>query len=313
MLYLLYRLKYLYAPYLPLRAPVDVSMELASACDMRCGYCYHADQNNLPFKRGFMKEDVAEKIILQAWDLGVNSLKFNWKGESTLNPIFPYVTELAMRLASGMTFIDRITNSNFNFDTKRDDIFEGLCNQTKVKISYDSFKKEVFEAQRIKGNHDVVTDNIDKFYHHPKRKNTEVVIQSVRTALNKDEPIDELARRRWPNAKISIRDMVGGRRQTEYDELEIRSRDTSQRQSCIQAHSRLLFNHEGKVYPCCPDTKEQLEIGDINTQSMYEIWNGQAAKQLRAQLKNKKAFESDPCKSCSSYETYKGFKPSFVS
>jgi radical SAM protein with 4Fe4S-binding SPASM domain len=307
--YFIYRFKYRYGKSLSLQVPVDVSLELSSVCNMSCRYCYHADQDNLPFHKGIMKLYIAKQIISESADLGVNSLKFNWKGESSVNPHFKEITSYAKSLARGGTFIDRLSNSNFKFQTNREDIFEGFCNQTKVKVSYDSFRKEVFETQRAGGDHDITTRNIDKFYNYPTRKETELVIQAVRTKLNKDEDLESEVKKRWPSATISIRDMVAGRVEKDLDKLENKTRDCSQRQSCLQAHVRLIFNYEGRCFPCCPDIGEKLCLGDIRTQTVRGIFNGYAAKDLRKSLKSKRAFEMSPCRGCSSFETFKGFKP----
>jgi radical SAM protein with 4Fe4S-binding SPASM domain len=311
--YWFYRFKYHNGKDLPLTTPVDVSLELASECNMKCSYCYHADENkeHLPFTKGVMAYSVAKSIIRQSANLGVNSLKFNWKGESTINPDFARITGLAKSLARGSTFLDRLTNSNFKFRTDREDIFEGLSNQTKVKISYDSFRKDVFENQRLGGDHAITTRNIDKFYNHPLRRlsETQMVIQAVRTIRNKDEDIEGEAKKRWPEATISIRDMVGGRLEKDVSDVAVRVRDASERQSCEQAHVRLLFNWKGDAYPCCPDIAEKLKIGSIDTMSVRDIFNSVEAKVLRKDLKSGRAFEMDPCRGCSSFETFKGFKP----
>lgn len=309
--YFKYRFKYRYGKYLDLDVPVDVSLELSSQCNMKCAYCYHADQTNLPFTKGIMDKSIAFMIIEEAAELGVNSLKMNWKGESTINPHFADVTAYAKRLAKGSTFIERLTNSNFKFQTSKDHIFEGLANQTKVKVSYDSFSKDVFETQRAGGDHDLTTKNIDVFYNHPARikSGTEIVIQAVRTKLNKDEDIEGLCKKRWPDATISIRDMVEGRVNKDLDGLTAKKRDLSDRQSCLQAHVRIIFNHKGKAFPCCPDIEEKLCLGDIHQNSLRQIFNSALAKKLRQDLLDKKAFEQNPCASCSSFETYKGFKP----
>jgi radical SAM protein with 4Fe4S-binding SPASM domain len=311
--YFFYRAKYRYGRSIQLTKPVDVSLELSSSCNMSCNYCYHSDQVLLPFTKGIMSLETAKSIISQAADLSVPSLKFNWKGESTINPHFSQITAYAKSLAKGSTFIDRLTNSNFKFRTDRDDIFDGLCNQTKVKVSYDSFRKDVFETQRAGGDHTITTRNIDKFYHYPKRKNTEIVIQAVRTKLNADEDIRTMVRQRWPEAEISIRDMVAGRVEKDLSQLENRTRDDSERQSCLQAHVRIIFNYAGRAYPCCPDVAEKLCIGDIRTMSMFEIFNGATAKHLRTSLKNGRAFQMNPCKGCSSFETFKNYKPAWNS
>lgn len=311
----IYRTKYVHGPKLFLRAPVDVSLELSSACNMSCAYCYHGDKKSLPFTMGQMSWETARRIVESAAEASVHSLKFNYRGESTLNPIFPDVTMLARRLAHGSTFIERITNSNFKFDSSKDEIFRGLANQTKVKISYDSFSKEVFENQRRGGNHDMTTRNIDIFYDHPARRGseTQMVIQAVRTTANKDEDIAGLAKRRWPEATISIRDMVAGRVEKDVSALENKTRDTSGRQTCIQAHVRLMFDWTGKAGVCCPDIGNKLRVGDIYRNTVAEIFNSEAARLIRKELKSGKAFEKEPCKSCSSFESYKGFTPNWNS
>lgn len=310
----IYRFKYVNGPKLPLSAPVDVSLELASACNMSCAYCYHGDKANLPFEMGLMSRATIEKILYSAAEAGVHSLKFNYRGESTLNKNFLFATSLAKSLARGSTFIDRITNSNFKFATDRDDIFQGLQNQTKVKVSYDSFTKSIFEHQRKGGDHDLTTANIDRFYRRffmPERQ--ELVIQAVRTTANQFEPIAELAAERWPEAKISIRDMVAGRTEKDVSALENKARDDSERQSCIQAHVRLMFDWTGKAGVCCPDIGNKLRVGDIYRQSVREIFNSVEARSIRRSLKDGSAFEKAPCKGCSSFESFKGFKPNWNS
>lgn len=305
--YQVYRAKYNYAPYLNLSKPVDVSLELSSYCTNACGYCYHSDHKNLPFKRGFMDFGLAHKIIVESALLGVNSLKFNYRGESTMHKNFEEISDLAKRLATGSTFIDRITNSNFNFPYEKESVFRGLCNQTKVKVSFDSFRKDIFEKQRKGSNYERTLANMDKFYNYPGRNNI-FVVQAVRTQLNKDEDLEHEIKSRFPSAIASIRDCVEGRVNKDLSETVIAKRDINNRQSCIQAHARLMIDWDGRVHVCCPDIKSILIIGDANTQSVGEIWNSEQAKKYRKQLKTKSAFLFDPCKNCSSFESYKNFK-----
>lgn len=308
--HLSYRANYLAAPLLNHKVPIDISLELSSACNMSCAYCYH-NSTDVPFTKGVMHKDLAFRIIMQSADLGVNSIKFNYRGEATLNPHYREITELAKNLAKGSTFIDRLTNSNFKFSpSKREDIFKGLSHLTKVKVSYDSFKKEVFETQRSGGIHDLTTENIGLFYNSPERikSETRIVIQAVRTSLNKDEDIMGEVKRRWPDAEVSIRDMVAGRIDKDLSGLQNRTRDVKNRKSCIQAHARLIVHHDGLVSPCCPSIKNDLLIGDLNTQTVSEVFNSDAAKALRKSLKDKTAFFKEPCKSCPSFESYKGYK-----
>ena len=306
--YAFYRYRYVNAPQLNLEFPVDVSLELSSFCTNTCGYCYHSDPKKLPFKRGKMTKDLAIKIIKESAELGVHSLKFNYRGESTMNPIFEDVTSYAKSLSRGLTFIDRITNSNFNFGIDREDIFRGLCNQTKVKVSFDSFRKDIYEKQRRGSNYEKTLANMHKFHDYAERDN-DMVVQAVRTNLNKDEDLEHEIKKRFPSATVSVRDCVEGRVEKDLKEVVVKSRDESERQTCIQAHARLMINWDGLVQVCCPDIKSQLLIGDANKESIKEIWQSQRAYEIRKSLLSGKAFENDPCKTCSSFESYKGFKP----
>jgi radical SAM protein with 4Fe4S-binding SPASM domain len=305
--YLAYRYNYVNAPKLNHTRPIDVSLELASECNQRCSYCYHAAP--VPFTKGIMEIDTAKLIIAQAADLEVPSIKLNWKGESTLNPHFKTITEFAKEHANSSTFIERLTNSNFKFRNDREDIFEGLCNQTKVKVSFDSFVPGVMEKQRAGSLPALTLRNIDTFYNHPKRKNTEIVIQSVITTLNKGEDIRAEVKKRWPSATVSIRDMVAGRVENEFvKETENRERDVDNRQSCIQAHARLIFNWDGVAFPCCVDITESMPLGDIKKTDLNKIFKSDAATSLRKSLLDKSAFSCGACKGCSSFESYGGYK-----
>ena len=310
--YLKYRFDYVYAHKMNHSRPIDVMLELSSHCDLRCNYCYHSDQDNLPFNKKHMELDIALDIISQAADCGVKSLKFNYRGEATLNPNYYQITGFARAIRKGSTFIDLLANSNFNFPTEKDSIFDGLSQLTKVKVSYDSFTPYVFENQRIKSDHARVTANVDKFYNYPLRiKNeTEIVIQAVRSHANKDEDIEAISKKRWPEASVSIRDVVGGR----VDGFkELKKRDNSERQACRQAFARLIFTSSGDVLPCCPNITEELKYGNIKTTSLLNLYNGEKAQALRKSLKDLSAFDRNPCKNCSSFETFKGFKPSWNS
>jgi radical SAM protein with 4Fe4S-binding SPASM domain len=304
---LIYRSKYVYARNLNLAAPVDVSLELSSYCTNACGYCYHGSPKELPFKRNKMDTQLALKIIDQAAALGVHSLKFNGRGESTMHNDFEEITFYARERAKGRTFIDRLTNSNFNFKHNREDIFRGLCNQTKVKVSFDSFRKDIFEKQRKGSKYEETLANMSKFYNYAGRNN-EMVVQAVRTKLNADEDLEGEIKRRFPSATASIRDVVGGRINRDLSAIETKKRDVDNRESCIQAHARLIIHADGKTSPCCPAFKEDLLIGDLNTQTLLEVWKSKQANDLRKSLKNKTAFDKDPCKNCSSHESYKGYR-----
>jgi radical SAM protein with 4Fe4S-binding SPASM domain len=256
-----------------------------------------------------MSLELAIKVIHEAAELKVHSLKYNYRGEATMNPIFEKVAVLARDMAYQGTFIDRIINSNFNFDINREDIFNGLLAMTKVKVSFDSFKKNVFEKQRRGSNYEKTLANIQKFHDMPERE-TKLVIQSVRTKLNADEDLETEIKNRFPNATASIRDVVSGRVDNQdIKDMVIKERDPDNRQSCVQAHARLLVSWDGKAQVCCPDIGSKLVVGDCTKEHLKDIWLSERAIAIRKSLLDKTAFEKSPCKNCPSHESYKGYVP----
>lgn len=256
-----------------------------------------------------MSFGMAQLVLDDAQEIGANSLKFNYRGESTMNPDFRSIAEYAKKLSCGSVFMDRVLNSNFKFHHDREDIFDGLCDMTKVKVSYDSLNKSVFEKQRSGGDWEKTTKNIDLFYNHKKRKNTELVIQAVRTQLNEHEDLESEIKKKWPSVTVSIRNVVDGRKRNKIDDMLVKRRDFSSRQACLQAFVRLIVHHDGEVVPCCPSIDSSLSIGNVNNESLYNIFNSDKAKTLRKDLKDLSAFgKYKSCINCPSHESFRGYK-----
>ena len=115
--YYIYRLKYRYGKYFNLTVPVDVSLELSSFCDAHCTYCYHNDKKNLPFPQKHMSYDLAQKILYESADLGVASIKTNFRCIISFSIILPiYINLLKFRF--GDMIVYNKLNCNFFFSNK---------------------------------------------------------------------------------------------------------------------------------------------------------------------------------------------------
>lgn len=316
-IYKTYRAEYNNAPNLNLKRPVDIAMELSSHCNLRCPYCYHAAKK-VPFVKNFMQLKTGLKILSQAFDARVYSVKFNWRGESTLSPHFLKLTRYAYNLSQldSSVFIDRISNTNLNFLNDRKDIFEGLSLLTKVKVSIDSLQKDIYETQRARGDFDLICKNIDKL-HNYYGDNTTIVLQAVRTSLNEDEDLEHDFKKRWPNSEVSIRDCVENRIDDDH-QLSIKKKDRNERIPCRQAFARLVFDYDGIAHACCPafdqSSNVSLRLGNIHERPLLKIFNSPEALILRDDLKTGLAFKLNPaCINCSSFETFKGYTPNWDS
>ena len=60
----------------------------------------------------------------------------------------------------------------------------------------------------------------------------------------------------------------------------------------------------GKVYPCCMTSEHKTYAGDLNTQTIEEIWNGDYLKNIRTQMIN--GEEPNMCRRCFESERSSG-------
>jgi len=298
-----YRFCWKYAPYIHPKVPVCVDLELSSVCNLRCGFCYHANEKT-PFRKAVMSQELASHALLQAHKIGVPSVKFNYRGEPTMNPRFYEITSLAKELAGAYTFQDRIvnTNANFGFDYS-DKVLDGILNCTTIKISVDSFVPEVYSRIRKGGNHAKMLNVIDQIVQ--RKTDQRVVLQFVRSELNRHEDIKTLAVAYYGDAvEISVREEVKGRSGNASGPLK-------ETKACHQPYARMLVLYDGRLTMCCNNYMEAqcMMVGHLYQEGIFRAFNSDKAKRFRKMLVSGQAFQMEPCRSCDSRERYTTFAP----
>ena len=68
--------------------------------------------------------------------------------------------------------------------------------------------------------------------------------------------------------------------------------------ACTFPYYALVVNWNGLVTPCPQDYYQDIVLGDVNKQSLKEIWNGAAMKELRRRMKEKNSELMIPCSAC---------------
>lgn len=301
--------------------PLNLDIELSSACNLRCPFCFIADPNfdnmireksedGRPRQR-LMPTEMAISLIDQAAKLGIPALKFNWRGESTLHPDYSKILTYARNKTRGgcnecdgyEAFYDILINSNFDFKPRA---LEGVLSATKVMVSLDSCNPEIHANMRVGSNFFNVLGNIRQVLQagHPN-----VWIRRVVTSLNKHENFKADCNRAFGNfGKFQVSEhMVFDRNVEEKHSPDVHlSAPELERQYCGYPSQRLVITSAGLAIPCCIALMENLIVGDVKKQSLTEIWNGEKLKDLRVVLRNsEKEKMSDACKSCSSWMAYK--------
>lgn len=314
-----YRDAWKQAPRVDPAVPLNVDIELASLCNLRCPFCFYGEAawhetmsqlaaDGKPKKR-LMPTELAIRIINEAAALGVPALKFNWRGESTLHPDYSFILEHAANKTRwisnppsgpenagvGPAFFDLLVNTNANC---KDSALDGLMAATKCMISLDSTVPEIYAQMRVNGRLERAIEVARELIRsgHPN-----LWIRRVITKLNQAEPF-----------KQRVDELLGGNgyRVSEHhcmdrgDAFHAANNPAQyERTYCGYPSQRIMVAADGTCYPCCVDTDGTMPVGNVNDQSLAEIWNGLPMVQLRGELRAG-VFKSEICKRCESWKSY---------
>lgn len=311
--------------------PLNVDIELASLCDLRCPFCYipnpkfeemiHERSNDGRPRARLMEVDMALRVIDEAAAIGVPALKFNWRGESTLHPQYSLILDYAKRKLFGAdgvvfnagsvddpfieektrVFQELLINSNFNFKIHA---LDGALQATKIMVSLDSLVPETHRKMRVGADLARVKANIKAVlqYEHPN-----VWLRRVVCSTNKDEDFYGDCQRefgRYGKFHVS-QHMVFDRNVLERYVFCGQSPEEAKRTYCGYPSQRIVISSSGLAMPCCLALYENLIVGDFNKQSLMEIWNGGPMRNLREVLRANDATKmGEACRKCESWMAF---------
>lgn len=307
--------------------PLNVDLELASLCNLRCPFCFIPDPSFEKFisqkssdgksLRRLMPPDLAAKIIDECDQIGVPALKFNWRGESTLHPEYSSIVKYAKSkrkfignifatpgVVQGYSGPDRpsfhelLANTNANCSYKA---LEGLLATTKCMVSLDSMEEETYKKMRAGGDLNKAKQMIQELVN---AKHPNLWVRRVLTVDNFKEPFFERVKERWPNG-VHVSEHFCFDRNAR-NNLEVGcDHDGLPRKYCGYPSQRLVIASTGKVYPCCIDLHETMPMGDITKESLLTIWNCDKMRELRRDLRtNDESLMSETCRNCESWMAY---------
>jgi len=261
-------------------------LEAAFNCNLICTMCYQSDpvlQEKIkaaPVKS--MQWDLFTKVIDEAAERGCNAVVFAGRGEPTLNPRFSDMIAYCHK----KEILDIKFNTNvMTLDEKKVREWLSLDAFLTIVFSVDAGDKEVFEKIRIGSDFEKILNNIkmfnrirhDEFPNSPVRTRVNMVLfsedQNEQQARDLWEPlVDEFSAR---NANY---EQAGSIYQPD--------KDGSTKNVCPGKVCRVLFTRmyvwsDGSVNPCESDYLSKLKIGDANTDSLYDLWNGPVMMKYR--------------------------------
>jgi radical SAM protein with 4Fe4S-binding SPASM domain len=309
--------------------PLNIDLELASICNLRCPFCFIPDPNFEKFiaqkaedgqgLRRLMPKEMAFRLIDEAAAIGVPALKFNWRGESTLHRDYAEIVKYAAQKKKSIVevsappgivqswsarerpaFKELLANTNANCP---DAAIDGLMACTKVMVSMDSMDPAIYPTMRVGGSLDRAKEVVWELV---RRGHPNVWVRRVMAKANEKEDFFDAVKKEWGDKVKTSEHFCFDRNATKANEISGCDHDDGMpRKFCGYPAQRIIITSAGYVYPCCLDLHETMRVGDVNTQSIMDIWNGDKLRELRKSLRSLDTSTwSKTCQNCESWMSW---------
>lgn len=292
---------------LPLSTPFVIFIDPSDACNFKCSFCPTGDTKLMkevgrPLKQ--LSWDLYTKIIddICEFDQKVKVIRLYKDGEPLLN------NRLAdmIRYAKDSGCCDRVdttTNASLLTEDKSIEIAEAGLDRINISIEGMNEKQYMdFSGFRLRQFKDIV-DNVENFYKH--KGKCEMIVKINGDSLTENEKMEfvetfgpisdgiwiESVMSCWP--EFELRDGV-----TVNEERGIYGQEIKDQEVCPYPFYSIAVNSDGQVSMCFIDWAKKLILGDLNNQSMFEIWHGDKLKNYRLMFLNKQRSGHPTCGKC---------------
>lgn len=271
-------------------------IEPTNYCNYSCPICPNRLYDET--EKGFMPFELFEKIILQIRDFA-DVIQIYWVGEPLLHSrIYDMITYCKKNTQAKIMI--STNGSLLSSNNNKRLLDSGL---DKLIISMDAAESnEVYKAIRTNGNIEQLNSNVTSLLSYADEM--DITLQFVLTNVNENEKSKFIEKWSRYNVNVSIQCLYTWANQL--PELNSFSNCLSpmlglQRVPCADLWYKISIHWNGDVSRCCFDWSFKNVIGNLNYQSIREIWNSSGFIALRNSHKNLK-FDN-LCKNCDAWAT----------
>jgi len=280
--------------------PLHLNFELVSGCNLNCDFCVHSlrseDKKINKYKISFEKYC---EIIDEGSKNGLCSIELNGINEpfiqKDVDKYIKYAAEKGIMVISlhtnGILLTEQISQSLID---------SGL---TLIIFSIDAINEKTYQQIRRNKDYNKVIKNIHKLIELKQKANSKFPFIRVSFSKNKvnyhdlpqfikywEDKIDDISISSFCNP------FVGKRKY--YETEQIYRLENSYLGTCYEPNRRLIVFSNGNIGPCCSFFAEELTVGNIYKDSIYDIWNGIQMESLRLSINNDIIRQPTACRKC---------------
>lgn len=292
---------------IPLETPFLIYLDPSSLCNFHCQFCPSGHKDLIKqagYKRNIMDLELFYDFIdkLKEFSKPIKVLRMNKIGEPFLNKNLEEMIRYAKK-SGRVEYVDFATNAALLTKERSLNIIEAGVDR--INISIEGVNKEQYAKYcRVDIDFDSLIESVKFLYEN--KKNCEITIKIPGNYLNEEDKqrffeifgnycdrifIENLTSI-WPAFDIQ-----------EYSDIKISNesqykQEQEDKDICSYIFYSAVINADGTVSACCPDWEQKLIVGDLNTQSLKEIWTSPEFNNLRLQHLEGKRCQNKTCGAC---------------
>jgi hypothetical protein len=268
------------------RAPIlpeIVQIESTNICNAKCTFCPRDEMHR---RQGVMSFELFRKIVDECAELGITHVRVHNYGEPFIDRRL--VEKVRYAKSKGIAEVGMISNGSLITEAVARGMIEAGLDA--INISVDASGREVFERTRIGLNYDKVIANIERVVRirgELGKRRPKLILSFVRQNNSADEQAFIEHWRRIAD-KIHVTDL--------HNWAGTLNQDSDVNYPCYRPWLTFTALWDGRVSLCCADFDGRTILGDLNTSTIRDIWNGPAYRAVRRE--HLESGGPDICRSC---------------
>ena len=290
--------------------PINITIEPTNICNLDCPVC-ETGAGILERKNAYMSllsfKDIIDKIYQHT-----NTLMFYYMGEPFMNK--DAYNMISYAKIKGIPWVTTCTNGDPVHPEKL--VLSGI---DEVSFQIGGISQETHQIYRVNSNLERVLDNIRETIQFKKETNSNIKIHCGFILMSHNEHeigeffrvMNEIGLVEASIIDPCVRNIAQGKQFLPKDknrwiydidafDIGILKPNKSLNNKCPWIYYSMVILVNGDIVPCCRDPQGLHIMGNLISQEMDEIWNGDLFKNFRGRI-NADQGNVDICRLCSSY------------
>lgn len=305
--------------------PPILVFDTTNLCNAKCAWCHNPD---LQYPKGTMSQKLFEKII-DDYSQHEGKIWFGTFGEPFMDKNILDKINYVKRYNS-IKDVTLLTNGSL----LRPEISKQLLDlNINIEISLDEIDKIRFETLKQLDFDEVINNVIYLLEENIKLGSPVKTILRMKTTQNESEIEGSTLYKQLKQlssfidltpiaSSDSIANWAGSfNKRNFFDEYFPKTTPNSRYKNynlqnnapCSQLWKNMVVMWDGKVVLCCADMEGKVIIGDLNKNSISEVWIGEKIKSIRELFKKRQKSKIPSCKSCDLHQGWQYLKEYFNS